>query len=162
MSNISHLLQHCDKIILKFMILFEKWQMLLQVFNNCTLLCYLQVVWLEFLFWCKPIPQTIFCQFFVWTWNSCTLVSSSQVMHNIITCAILLNYNYYGGGINVDETNTSLLIFFVYVCFHLFFLQLPFHLLCAWFVYQIIVLLQKKLDVQHDIFLLSLALVLFA
>jgi hypothetical protein len=35
------------------------------------------------------------------------------------------------GVINVDETNIGLLMFFIYVCFHLISLQLPPHLLHA-------------------------------
>lgn len=63
--------------------------------------------------------------------------------------------------INVAKTSLciGLLISDIFVYFHVVSLQLPLHSLCAWFVYQIIVLLQKKLDVQQGIFLLFLALV---
>lgn len=63
--------------------------------------------------------------------------------------------------INVAKTSLciGLLISDIFVCFHVVSLQLPLHSLCAWFVYQIIVLLQKKLYVQQGVFLLFLALV---
>ncbi len=99
--------------------------MLLQVFDNNTLLCYLQVVWSEFSFWCKPSPQTFLPIFHM---DLGLLDFNKQFTNNAQYLNLHQTFELIvlSVAINVVETNlcTSLLIFDLFIYFHIASLQL--------------------------------------